>query len=209
MLVTNRTHTPPTIFVVDDDAGMRAALHRMFRVAGLGVETYSSAQELLDTCDLARPGLLLLDVMMPAMTGLELQAVLLERGVNLPIIFLTGSGSVSMAVAAMRAGAVDFLEKPYTSAALVERVRQALQRVAEQPAAHLGRIEYERRRGLLTPREREVMEQVVAGKTSKAIGRALAVSHRTVEIHRTRVMEKLQAESLADLVVMALAYSRR
>ena len=207
--MTNRTHTPPTIFVVDDDAGMRAALHRVFRVAGLGVETYSSAQELLDTCDLARPGLLLLDVMMPAMTGLELQAVLLERRVNLPIIFLTGSGSVSMAVAAMRAGAVDFLEKPYTSATLVERVRQALQRVAEQPAVDLGRIEYERRRRLLTPREREVMEQVVAGKTSKAIGRALAVSHRTVEIHRTRVMEKLQAESLADLVVMALARSSR
>jgi two-component system response regulator FixJ len=207
--MTSPSTTSPTIFVVDDDAGMRAALGRLFRAAGLRAETYASAQALLDGCDLSRRGVLLLDVMMPEMTGLELQAVLRERRVNLPIIFLTASHSVPMAVDAMRAGAVDFLEKPYENATLVERVRQALQRVTDRPAARLNRIEYERRRGLLTPREREVMEHVVAGNTNKAIGRTLAVSHRTVEIHRTRVMEKMQAESLADLVGMALAHSDR
>jgi two-component system, LuxR family, response regulator FixJ len=206
-LMTDRSDASPTIFVVDDDAGMRAALQRLFRAAGLQVETYPSAQELLDTCDLARPGLLLLDVMMPAMTGLELQAVLLERRVDLPIVFLTASHSVPMAVDAMRRGAADFLEKPFENATLVERVRQALQRVAGKPAARVSRVEYERRRGSLTPREREVMEHVVAGGANKVIARALGASHRTVEIHRTRVMEKMQAESLADLVGMALAHS--
>jgi two-component system, LuxR family, response regulator FixJ len=205
--MTNRTDTSPTIFVVDDDSGMRTALQRLFRGAGLDVETYASAQELLDTCDLARPGLLLLDVMMPAMTGLELQAVLLERGIDVPIVFLTASHSVPMAVDAMRRGAVDFLEKPFENAILVERVRQALQRDADKPAASVSRIEFENRRGLLTPREREVMQHVVAGEANKVIARALGTSHRTVEIHRMRVMEKMQAKSLADLVGMALAHS--
>jgi two-component system, LuxR family, response regulator FixJ len=205
--MTNRTDTSPTIFVVDDDPGMRAALQRLFRGSGLDVETYASAQELLDTCDLARPGLLLLDVMMPAMTGLELQAVLLERGVDVPIVFLTGSHSVPMAVDAMRRGAVDFLEKPFENDTLIERVRQALQRDADKPASRVSRIEYEHRRGLLTAREREVMQHVVAGEANKVIARALGASHRTIEIHRMRVMDKMQAKSLADLVGMALTYS--
>ena len=202
-----RQHVSPMIFVVDDDYGTRSALRRLFRAARFEVETYPSAHALLDQCDLARPGLLLLDVMMPAMTGLELQAVLLARSIDLPIVFLTGSNSIPMAVTAMRLGAVDFLEKPFDNLVLIQRVRQSLQRAAAKPRPRMSRAEFERRRGLLTPREHEVMQHVVAGNTNKASGRMLGVSHRTVEIHRTRVMDKMQATSLADLVAMALAYN--
>jgi two-component system response regulator FixJ len=204
--MTKQTNISPTIFIVDDDDGMRAALQRLFRAAGLDVEAYSSAQALLERCDLGRPGLLLLDVMMPAMTGLELQAVLVEKGVDVPIVFLTGSHSVPMAVDAMRRGAVDFLEKPFENAVLVERVRHALQRAAAKPAPRVSLSEYKSRHSLLTPREREVMEHVVTGETNKVIARALGASYRTIEIHRTRVMAKMQAESLAGLVGMALAH---
>jgi len=204
--MTSPSTTAPTVFVVDDDAGMRAALGRLFRAAGLRSETYASAQALLDTCDLTRHGLLLLDVMMPGMTGLELQAILVERRVNLPVIFLTGANSIPAAVDAMRHGAVDFLEKPFENATLVKRVRQAIQSTTDYRVARKNRFQYELSWELLTPREREVMEQVVAGKTNKEIGGTLGVSHRTVEIHRTRVMEKMQAKSLADLVGMALAH---
>ena len=197
----------PVIFVVDDDAGMRSALHRLFRSAAFDVETFASAQELLDRGELTRAGVLVLDVMMPGMTGLELQALLIERKVDTPIVFLTGAQSVPMAVTAMRRGAVDFLEKPFENDDLVKRVRQALRHVptSDDRALH---VEYDRRSALLTPREREVMDHVVAGKTSKEIGRALGVSPRTVEIHRMRVMEKMQAGSLAELVRMALTRER-
>jgi FixJ family two-component response regulator len=197
----------PVIFVVDDDAGMRSALHRLFRSAAFAVETFASAQDLLDRGDLSRAGVLLLDVMMPGMTGLELQAVLIERKVDTPIVFLTGAQSVPMAVTAMRRGAVDFLEKPFENDDLVKRVRQALRHVPKDDDRALH-AEYDRRSALLTPREREVMDHVVAGKTSKEVGRALGVSPRTVEIHRMRVMDKMQAGSLAELVRMALTRER-
>jgi len=198
-----------TIFVVDDDAGMRSALRRMFAAAGLAVETYASAAELLAGCDLARHGVLLLDVMMPGMTGLELQEVLLARGVAVPVIFLTGTNSVPIAVAAMRRGAIDFVEKPFENSDLLERVQRALRRDTDLRAAQIDRGEYDRRLALLTPREREVMDHVIAGETNKVVARALGASHRTVEIHRTRVMQKMQAGSLADLVRMAVAHAKR
>jgi two-component system, LuxR family, response regulator FixJ len=203
------TEIRPTIFIVDDDAGMRAALQRLFRVPEFDVEAYASAQEFLRRCDLAPPGLLLLDVMMPGMTGLELQEELHARRIGLPIVFLTATHSVPVAVEAMRRGAADFLEKPFENAVLLGRVRQALLRNADVSAATLGRSEYERRRRLLTPRERQVMQHVVAGETNKAVGRALGASHRTIEIHRTRVMSKMQAASLAELVGMAPAHGDR
>jgi len=198
---------PPVVFVVDDDAGMRSALHRLFKSAAFAVETFDSAQDLLDRGDLERAGVLVLDVMMPGISGLELQALLIERNVDTPIVFLTGAQSVPMAVTAMQRGAVDFLEKPFENDDLVKRVRQALRRGdTKDDRAH--RAEYDRRSALLTPREREVMEHVVAGQTSKEIGRALGVSPRTVEIHRTRVMDKMQAGSLAELVRMVLTRER-
>ncbi len=193
------------VMVVDDDEGMRAALRRLFSAAGLECEAYASAQELLERADLVRSGLLLLDVMMPGMTGLELQAELNARAVALPVIFLTGSSSIPIAVSAMQRGAIDFVEKPFENDDLVERVRRALHRASDQSDSQLHRAEYLRRFASLTPREREVMAHVVAGETNKVVARALGASHRTIEIHRNRVMEKMQAESLADLVRMAIA----
>lgn len=194
----------PTVLVVDDDSFMRAALRRVFTIAHIPVETFASASELLDTADLSAPAVLLLDVMMPGMTGLELQAILKERGVRLPVIFLTGAADIPMAVTAMRNGAVDFLEKPFDNAVLIERVRGPLARCAE-PARLQGRppdADCARRLGTLTPRERAVYERMIEGKTSKMIARELGGSFRTIEIHRARIMSKTGAVSLADLVRM-------
>jgi len=202
---TASTHA--TVFIVDDEEPMRNALQRLFRAAGLSVEAYASASDFLHAYEAERPGCLLLDVMMPGMTGLELQAALAERGFRIPIVFLTGAGQIAVAVAAMRAGAIDFIEKPFDNAFLVERVRRALEYAADRQTALLGADEIRRRLALLTPREREVMEHIVAGNTSKMAARLLGVSHRTVEIHRARVMEKTQSDSLADLVRLALSFN--
>ena len=192
------------VIVVDDDALMRAALKRVFLAAGLTVETYASGRELLDSCDFGRHEVLLLDVMMPGMNGLELQRTLRERGVNLPVIFLTGSGDIPMAVEAMHYGAVDFLEKPFDNVQLVDRVRRAFSRPAMVPPDVHAVTEYSRLNATLTPREREVMAEVITGKTNKVIARDLGASYRTIEIHRARVMSKMHANTLADLVRMAL-----
>jgi two-component system, LuxR family, response regulator FixJ len=201
--------TPPviassTVFVVDDEGPMRNALQRLFRAAGLTVETYASADEFLNAYTTDRPGCLLLDLMMPGMNGLELQAALAQRGRRIPILFLTGAGQIATAVTAMKAGALDFIEKPFDNDFLVRRVRRALEYVAGRHFKHFDGDEIRRRMALLTPREREVMQHVVSGNTSKMAARLLGVSHRTVEIHRARIMEKTQADSLADLVRMAL-----
>ena len=194
----------PTVLVVDDDNLMRAALRRVFVAANIPVETFSSGDELLTGGDLRPPAVLLLDVMMPGMTGIELQGKLRQRGVELPVIFLTGFADIPMAVAAMRDGAVDFLEKPFDNAELVARVRKALARYTDpagQPARP-SRADYERRLATLTPREREVTDLMIAGKTSKEIARELGGSFRTIEIHRARIMRKMSAANLADLVRM-------
>jgi FixJ family two-component response regulator len=193
----------PFVIVVDDDAPMRAALKRVFAAAGFRVEAYESGRELLDTCDFGRHAVLLLDVMMPGMTGLELQRALRARGVNLPVIFLTGTGDIPKAVEAMHDGAVDFLEKPFDNAQLVDRVRRAFL----LPIAHSTPLDpdYARRKATLTPRELEVMKEVITGKTNKVVARDLGASFRTIEIHRARVMTKMGASTLADLVRMVLA----
>lgn len=195
------------VLIVDDDDAMRAALFRLFKSAGFAVEAFASGPDLLAQGDLARPGVLLLDVLMPGMTGLELQEALLQRGPTPPIVFLTASHSVPMAVTAMQRGAVDFVEKPFENDDLVARVRRALQRHAPKHEDLARRTEYERKRATLTPREREVMDLVVTGKTNKEIARVLDVSPRTVEVHRFRVMDKMEAPSLAALVSMALGHS--
>jgi FixJ family two-component response regulator len=194
----------PTVFVVDDDALMRAALKRAFLAAGVNVETFASGPDLLDHGDFGRHAVLLLDVLMPGMNGLELQRALHARGVNLPVIFLTGSGDVPMAVEAMRNGAVDFLEKPFDNMHLVERVRSAFARLQSPKPATGVAAEYGRRKEALTPRECEVLEEMITGKTNKVIARDLGASHRTIEIHRARVMHKMQAKTLADLVRTSL-----
>lgn len=203
--VSVNSKTLPIVLIVDDDDHMRSALRRLFFSEGLQVEMYASGRALLDEARFDRPGCLLLDVKMPGMNGLEVQAVLNERAVDIPTIFLTGASDVPIAVAAMRAGAVDFLEKPYENDQLVARVRQAIERHLVQRNDSAERAELSKRMASLTPREREVLELVVAGQTSKEIARVLGASHRTIEIHRNHLMEKTGAQSLADLVRIRLS----
>jgi two-component system response regulator FixJ len=194
----------PVVLVVDDDASMRAALKRLLTVARIPVELYSSGTEFLAEARLDRPGCLLLDVSMPAMSGLEVQAQLNQRGVSLPVLFLTGSSDIPIAVTAMREGAVDFVEKPFQNDDLLARVRRAIEqhhrhrKIGEERKLVLQRL------ATLTPREHEVLELVVTGNTNKEIARVLGASHRTIEIHRVHLMEKMMASTLADLVRMRL-----
>ncbi len=194
-----------TVFVVDDDQEVRAALQLLMESVGLEVEVFDSAQAYLDQFDPDRPGCLLLDVRMPGMSGLDLQARLAAERLHPPVIIITGHGDVPMAVRAVQAGAVDFIEKPFNDQALLDSVHRALQRDAEErgEASRLADIQarYER----LTPREREVLELVVAGKRNKVIAADLGVSQSTVEAHRARVMEKMEAGSLSDLMRMMLS----
>ena len=193
----------PTVLAVDDDSFMRELLRHVFAANGIALQTFASASELLASNRLHEPAVLLLDVMMPGMTGLELQALLRERGITLPVIFLTGSADVPMAVEAMRGGAVDFLQKPFNTAMLADRVRRAFARCAETalpPADDARADDHARRLDSLTPREREVYDLMILGKTSKLIAAELGGSYRTIEIHRGRVMEKMAAVHLADLV---------
>jgi two-component system response regulator FixJ len=194
----------PTVLVVDDDDLMRSALKRLLMSNGIAAEVYASGTEFLAQAQLDRPGCLVLDVRMPGMSGLEVQASLKRRRVDLPVIFLTGSSDIPIAVVAMREGAADFVEKPFTNDDLLARVRQAIDRHSHLRRENTERGEILRRLASLTARERSVMELVVAGKTNKEIARDLGASYRTIEIHRHRVMEKMSAPTLADLVRMRL-----
>jgi two-component system response regulator FixJ len=200
------TGLTPTVFVVDDEEPMRNALRRALTIGGFAVRTYASGPEFLDGYRPTPLACLLLDIKMPEMSGLEVQATLNERGIDLPVIFLTGAADVPAAVTAMKAGAKDFLEKPFDNEALVARIRQCIEVEAERHRAHSEDERFARGLALLTPRESEVMRLMLTGKTSKLIARTLGVSHRTVDIHRSRVMEKMQAHTLADLVRMELSY---
>lgn len=190
------------VFVVDDHAHMRSALRRLLLRAGFSVELYAGGRELLQAPKPDGIGCILLDVSMPDMSGLEVQERLQKWRVTLPIIFLTGTADIPIAVAAMRAGAVDFIQKPFDNSDLVARVRKAVEQHASRDHGPLEHSSIRRRLHSLTPREREVMELVVAGRTSKEIARIIGASHRTVDIHRARLMQKMAAETLADLVRM-------
>jgi two-component system response regulator FixJ len=192
-----------TVFVVDDDPSVRRALTRLLRSVGLAVDAYPGAQEFLDAYDPARPGCLVLDVRMPHISGLELQQALAQRGVELPIIFITGHGDVPMSVRAMRAGAIDFLPKPFHDQDLLDAIQRAIARDAELRAARAVRSAVVRRVALLTPREREVLVLVTAGKMNKQIAAQLGASEKTIKVHRARVMKKMGADSVAELVVLA------
>lgn len=196
----------PAVLVVDDDYFIRTALRHVFTSAGLTVETYASAADLLAAADLISHAVLVLDISMPEMSGIELHELLRERGVDMPVIFLTGTSDIARAVTAMKNGAADFLEKPFDPVVLVERVRRVLEReAAEAPLPRLqlpAASDYARRLTTLTVREREVLDLMIVGKTSKMIARDLGGSFRTVEIHRSRVMTKMAAASLPALVRM-------
>ncbi len=201
------THEP-TVFVVDDDEAMRASLKWLIESVGLQVLTFHSADAFLDAYYPGRAGCLLVDVRMPGMSGLELQAYLARSDNRLPVIIITGHGDVAMAVRAMKAGALDFIEKPFNDESLISSIRQALDLDATQRQQRLRRADVVARMAQLTPREHEVMELVTSGKSNKEIAAALSVAAKTVEAHRARVMDKMHARSLADLVRMALLLDR-
>ena len=196
-------NSDPTVFVVDDDDSVRASLSRLLTASGFHVEAYASAQEFLAEPDRARPGCLVLDLRMPEIDGLRLQKALSDGFSSQPIIFLTGHGSVSDSVAAMKAGATDFLEKPADPSELVTAVKRAIELDARQRKEAVELADLERRLAKLTPREREVFERVVAGRLNKQIAYELGVSEKTVKVHRGRVMEKMEAPSLAELARLA------
>jgi two-component system response regulator FixJ len=198
------SHGRATIFVVDDDAAVRDSLKMLLRSVGQAVETFGSGQDFIDAYSEDRAGCLVLDIRMPGMSGLELQQKLNERHSIMPIIFITGHGDVPMAVEAMQAGAVDFIQKPFRDQDLIDRINQALEKDHNNRAALGERNDIRKRLETLTPREREVLDLVVHGKANKVIAGDLKLSQRTVEIHRARVMEKMQASSLAHLVRMVL-----
>jgi len=192
-----------TVFVVDDDEAMRDALSQLLEAAGLQVETYAGGAEFLAAYGENRPGCLLLDMAMPGMTGLEVQAELNSHGFAIPILFLTGHGDIPMAVRAVQAGAVDFLEKPVKGAVLRERVQRALKLDEEWRELRHHADAVNQRHARLSPREREIMALAVTGLTSKEIARQLSISPRTVEVHRTHVMHKMDAANLAELIRLA------
>lgn len=193
----------PTVLVVDDDSFMRELLQRVFENASIPVQTFESAEALLARADLRSRCVLLLDVKMSGMSGTALHQLLRDQGIDVPVLFLTGVADVPMAVAAMRNGAADFIEKPFHNAALVERVRHSFSRLDAAPG-FVPEGELATRLESLTPREREVLDLMVTGASSKHIARALGGSFRTIETHRGRVMTKMGADSLADLVRMTL-----
>jgi FixJ family two-component response regulator len=194
-----------TVFIVDDDAAVRDGLAMLLDTAGLAVETYDSAAAFLAACSTLRTGCLILDVRMPDMTGPELQAELKQRGIDLPIIFLTAHGDIPTTVQAMKQGATDFLTKPVVGSELLDRVRSALEKGAQlHQQASATRALRERLEGL-TQRELEVMKLVADGLPNKEIARNLGISHRTVEVHRARVMQKTGVTNLVELSRLAEA----
>jgi two-component system, LuxR family, response regulator FixJ len=197
-------NSEPTVFVVDDNQAMRSSLKWLIESVGLRVEVFASADEFLQRYYPGCPGCLLLDVRMPGMNGLELQEFLLERKIRVPVIIITGHGDVPMAVRAMKAGATDFIEKPCNDELLLASIQNALQFDSRQREVQGERSEIAARLAQLTPREMEVMGMVTQGASNKEIAAALGVSAKTVEAHRARVMEKMEATSLADLVKMAM-----
>ena len=194
-----------TAFIVDDDQAVARSLRWLIETVRLKVETFASAQAFLDGYDAAKPGCLVLDVRMPGMSGLELQERLAaRRGHHAPIIFITGHGDVQMAVRAVQAGAFDFVEKPFNDQDLLDRIQRAIAFDTEQRGREVQRAQLRALFASLTPREREVLDRVVECLSNKAIANSLGLSAKTVEVHRAKVMEKLHARSLSDLVKLAM-----
>lgn len=193
----------PKVFVVDDDPSIRKGLERLLRSMGHDVEAFPTGQEFLARSLYDGPSCLILDVRMPGLSGLELQEKLLARETPMPIIFITGHGNIPMSVKALKAGAVDFLEKPFDEQVLLDAVNSALEKHKAQIRRQLEIREIQARIESLTPREREVLSLVVTGMLNKQIAFELKTSEKTIKVHRARVMEKMRAQSLADLIHQA------
>ncbi|WP_029921904.1 response regulator transcription factor [Nevskia soli] len=193
-----------TVFVVDDDKSLRDSLRWLLESIRLQVETFDSAESFIGAFDPLRSGCLVLDVRMPGLSGPELMDRLNRLGSSLPIIFLSAHGDVPLAVRAMKGGAVDFLQKPYNNQLFIERVREALDRDLRQRQERRRHDGVSASLAALSERERQVLERVVAGKSNKVIARELDISHKTVEAHRSRLMQKMGASSFAELLQMVL-----
>lgn len=199
------TDIQQTVYVVEDDEAVRDSLELLLKSDGKPVKTYESANGFLQDYSDEMAGCIVLDIRMPGMDGMELQKALNEKHSILPIIFVTGHGDVPMAVDAMKEGAVDFIQKPYREEALLEKIEAALAQDREQRQSLTEKQEIIRRVNSLTPREREIMDRMIAGQANKVIAIELEISQRTVEIHRSRVMHKMGTHSLAHLVRMVLS----
>jgi len=191
------------VYVIDDDPSVRDAIKSLIRSVGMNVETFASAQEFMSCKRPEAPGCLVLDVRMPGLSGLDLQRELADARINIPIIFITGHGDIPMSVRAMKAGAVEFLTKPFRDQDLLDAIAQAIDRDRDQRKQQADVADLRNRFEQLTPREREVMDLVVAGLLNKQIAIRLGISEITVKLHRHQVMEKMKADSLAELVRMS------
>lgn len=195
--------TDRTVFLVDDDEAIRHSASFMLRHAGFLVKTYPDGLSFLEQVSSSQDGCILLDVRMPGMDGLAVQSALNQRGINMPVIILTGHGDVPVAVEAMKGGAIEFLEKPYEKQALVGAIENAFTLLDSQAADDKRNKDAKAKLTALTPREMDVLECLVSGMTNKGVAQALSISPRTVEIHRAHMMEKLQADSLSTALRIA------
>ena len=196
------TEAEPIVFVVDDDLSVRRSTERLIRSAGLKVQALASAREFLKNPRPEGPACLVLDVRMPGLSGMDLQRELTQSGIHIPIIFITGHGDIPMSVRAMKAGAVEFLTKPFRGRNLLDAVRAAIERDRSACKERSETGELRERYGQLTPREREVMALVAAGLLNKQVASELATTERTIKFHRAHIVQKMRAESLPDLVRM-------
>ena len=199
----NHSHGHATAYIVDDEPDVRNALRKLVQSVGLNGRTFQDGREFLDYYDGASPGCLILDVRLNGMSGLELQQHLNESNSSLPIIFMSGYADVRMAVDAIKAGAMDFVEKPFRAQDMLDRIQAAIQSDSEHRKRLTEQLQIRDRYDALTRREREVLSLVVQGMTTKRVAQTLGISHKTVDIHRSNVMHKMQADSLAELVGFA------
>jgi two-component system response regulator FixJ len=193
------------VYVVDDDEAIRRSLNFMLRTSGHTVELFTNGEEFLKAAGKLRPGCVLLDIRMPGMDGLEVQRAMAEQGIGLPVIIMTGHGDVGLAVRAMKAGAIDFIEKPFEKATLMSALEQGFSRIGETDLRKLRAQEAATRLEALTSRERDVLKGLVAGLPNKSIAHDLGISPRTVEIHRANLMTKLDVKSLSEALRIAFA----
>ncbi len=193
------------VYLVDDDDGVRRSVGFMLKTSGYQVQPFESGVEFLSQVKHLAPGIILLDIRMPEIDGLQVQSRLNERGVTYPVIIMTGHGDVDMAVKAMKAGAADFIEKPFEKMSMLAALQQAAQRLADEGRQHADRQAAQHQLNALTPRERDVLDGLVKGYPNKTIGYDLGISPRTVEIHRANLMQKIGVHSLSDLLRIAFS----
>jgi FixJ family two-component response regulator len=202
------TQSEPTVYIVDDDPSVLEGLRLLMKSVKLNVETYSSAQDFLDSYKPDQPGCLLIDMRMPGISGLELQEILRSRNIFIPTIIITGYGEVMDAVHAMKNGAIDFIEKPFSGQYLLDQVHKAIAEDAQIRKKQAQQQVVSANLALLTPREREVMDLVIAGKANKVIALELGLSMKTVEFHRAHMMKKMKVDSVAELVDLCISATK-